>query len=183
MNNYIKLLKYLDKTSNYDLATEISKIILKNAQQQENALTNVLKWKYLNRELKQKFKNMRELLATEVDVLGQEATKAVYQMGYWIKYVDDIQADPIDENPNRTEYNDETINSGTKWWQTFMSVIQPVENKIYSSHDLEDSFKNTYNQVKRDITNILNNINNVTPSARTEFAEYFSAKSKKPVGT
>lgn len=174
IQKYAKLLKLLDQTENYELAKQVEEIIIKKAQQKQ--LSNVLKWKYLNRTLKQKFKNLRELIATKTDVFGEPGTKAVNQMGYWIKYVDDIQADPIDENPYKTQYDDETIANGTRWWETILPILKPIENLIYGSkaNELNDRFKNTYNQVKAEITNLLNGINAITQVARQEFAQFFA---------
>ncbi len=174
MEKYAKLLKLLDETENYEAASLVEEMILKKAQFQ--GLANVLKWKYLNRELKQKFKNLRELMATQVNILGPAAQKAVNQIGYWLKYVDEIQADPIDENPRKTQLDDETIANGTKWWDTVLPVIQPVESQIYGpqGEKLEDRYKDTYKQVKTDITRVLDSMNAVTPLARNEFAKYFA---------
>lgn len=178
MKQYIRLMKLLDKKAEHELAIRVSNLVLKKAQQQQHKLENVLKWKYLHRELKQKFELMRELLAGEVDVLGQAAKNAIFQMGYWIKYVDDIQADPIDENPYRTEYTDAIINNGIKWWQTFIDVIKPVEAEIYGkqANNLEDNFKEKYDFIKAGVTRILNNINAITSKARIEFNNYFNSQ-------
>ena len=146
---------------------EIAQIIKTAAKLQ---IPSLLKWKSLNQQLKSNFRQLQEIVAG-LEELGPSRNQATKVIGEWIRYLDPIQSDWVDEKPSETRYTDDLIAEGTIWWNAYQKAMAPIERIMNTSPDIaryKAQYKNRYQELKNTIGGIFNEMNNITGQARAE---------------